>query len=43
MSYTGVQDEDTLKRWRDLLRFTCKGDFIRSYNPIANRFKVNYV
>ena len=34
-----VEDEQTLRRWHDMLKFTFKGDFIRSYYPKTNRFR----
>lgn len=34
-----VQDETTLKLWHDVLNFTFKSDFIRSYYPLTNRFR----
>lgn len=34
-----VQDEDTLRMWHDILRFTFQGDFIRTHFPLTNRFR----
>ncbi len=34
-----VEDEQTLQQWRDILNFTFKGDFVRSYYPMTNRFQ----
>lgn len=34
-----VKDEQTLRLWHDMLKFTFKGDFIRSYYPMTNRFR----
>lgn len=34
-----VKDEQTLRQWHDILKFTFKGDFIRSYYPMTNRFR----
>ena len=34
-----IEDEQTLRLWHDILKFTFKGDFIRSYYPMTNRFR----
>lgn len=34
-----VEDEQTLRLWHDILKFTFKGDFIRNYYPMTNRFR----
>ena len=34
-----IEDEQTLRLWHDILKFTFKGDFIRNYYPMTNRFR----